>query len=92
MTNTVEEVAKRKPISFDDFVHDFAEALTARRLLASGVNLSRAYREFTGYRSQFLNLVSGPWRNRRTIFLTSRRLSEPCLFQLNVAHECEGRN
>ncbi len=30
VTNTVEEVAKRKPISFDDFVHDFAEAFTAR--------------------------------------------------------------
>ena len=30
VTNTVEEVAKRKPISFDDFVRDFAEAFTAR--------------------------------------------------------------
>lgn len=30
VTNTVEEVAKRKPISFDDFAHDFAEAFTAR--------------------------------------------------------------
>ncbi len=30
VTNTVEEVAKRKPISFGDFVHDFAEAFTAR--------------------------------------------------------------
>ena len=30
VTNTVEEVAQRKPISFDDFVHDFAEAFTAR--------------------------------------------------------------
>jgi uncharacterized protein YbjT (DUF2867 family) len=30
VTNTVEEVAKRKPISFDDFVHDFAETFTAR--------------------------------------------------------------
>ncbi len=30
VTNTVEEVAKRKPISFDDFVHDFAETFTSR--------------------------------------------------------------
>jgi len=30
VTNTVEEVTKRKPISFDDFVRDFAEAFTAR--------------------------------------------------------------
>jgi uncharacterized protein YbjT (DUF2867 family) len=30
VTNTVEEVAKRKPISFDDFVRDFADAFTAR--------------------------------------------------------------
>lgn len=30
VTNTVEEVAKRKPISFDNFAHDFAEAFTAR--------------------------------------------------------------
>ncbi len=30
VTNTVEEVAKRKPISLDDFVHDFAETFTAR--------------------------------------------------------------
>ena len=30
VTNTVEEVAKRRPISFGDFVRDFAEAFTAR--------------------------------------------------------------
>ena len=30
VTNTVEEVTKRKPISFDDFVRDFAGAFTAR--------------------------------------------------------------
>lgn len=30
VTNTVEEVTKRKPISFDDFVRDFAAAFTAR--------------------------------------------------------------
>jgi uncharacterized protein YbjT (DUF2867 family) len=31
VTNTVEEVAKRKAISFGDFVHDFAEAFNAQR-------------------------------------------------------------
>jgi len=30
VTNTVEEVAQRKPISFDNFVRDFADAFTAR--------------------------------------------------------------
>lgn len=30
VTNTVEEVTKRKPIRFDEFVRDFAEAFTAR--------------------------------------------------------------
>jgi len=30
VTNTVEEVAKRRPISLDNFVRDFAEAFTAR--------------------------------------------------------------
>jgi uncharacterized protein YbjT (DUF2867 family) len=30
VTNTVEEIAKRKPISLGDFVHEYAEAFTAR--------------------------------------------------------------